>query len=159
MEKTALQIAAAEFAAAFETRKRDTGEEFTTLKDDAPEWMTETVHSAHGDMLPDDWRYRMIGAVADAMGEMLSYDADADLAEGGEALDGLVPVYTADQLAWLASRNDRMGYCDEANEECNVTGASTMSERIAAGIYLEYREIWDAVATSLQGRADATESK
>jgi hypothetical protein len=54
---------------AFETRKRDNGDKYVALKDGSPEWMTDVCHKAHGDMLPDDWRYSFISEAVDYIDE------------------------------------------------------------------------------------------
>lgn len=38
---------------------RDNGETFKHLKDDAPDWMQDLCHEAHGRMLPDDHKYQI----------------------------------------------------------------------------------------------------
>lgn len=57
-EKT-LQELAGEAARWFETKTRDNGDVFVSLKDGHPEWLQELVWHAHeaGAMLPDDYRY------------------------------------------------------------------------------------------------------
>src|SRR5262245_19134289 len=54
---------------AFVRKTRDNGESFVSLPDGTPEWMIDLVHEAHGDMLPDDWRYRFVEMAADNFAE------------------------------------------------------------------------------------------
>ena len=49
-----LQERAGEAAAWFETAERPP---FVRVKNGAPEWIMDLVRHAHGDLLPDDWRY------------------------------------------------------------------------------------------------------
>jgi hypothetical protein len=137
---------ATEMAAAFETRTRDNGDTFRCLKDDAPEWMTDVCHAGHGDMMPDDWRYRMIEAACDAIAE------GAD--DSHEAADSFVPIYNGDRLEWLASNLTRTGYCDDAANEGLVAADATILDRIAAGIYAEFQEAFAAVLEALEGEAE-----
>ncbi len=103
-----------QFSKAFTTRKRDDGDQFTTLDNDAPDWMTDVVREAHGDMLPDDWRYKMISECADALAERDPSDWQE---EDFEICDGLVDVYHSELLDWLSSHNGRSAFIDEAREE------------------------------------------
>lgn len=61
MSSTVQQLAAEAYGC-FETAERQDGETFWRLKDGSPEWVTDLVLNAHGDFLPDDWRYACIGA-------------------------------------------------------------------------------------------------
>ncbi len=152
-----LATLAATFAASFETAKRDDGTSYVRTKDDSPAWVRDIVQAAHqaGNVLPDDFRYRMTSEVADAINEALSYDADADLDdERHERIDGLIPVYNNDRLQWLASSLFRTAYCDDARENGVVAEDADMFDRIAAGIDEEYREIWDAVQRGLEEQAE-----
>ena len=105
-----MQKAAAAFSAAFTTDRRDVdGSKFVRLEDGAAEWMRDAVREAHGGMLPDDTRYSMIRRTVDAIAEHLAYDGDADLDDvRAELIDGLIPVYTSDRLAWLADELDEL---------------------------------------------------
>lgn len=150
-----MQKAAAAFSAAFTTDRRDVdGSTFVRLEDGAAEWMRDAVREAHGGMLPDDTRYSMIRRTVDAIAEHLAYDSDADLDDvRAELIDGLIPVYTSDRLAWLASHLDRLAYCDDAASDMGGDGAD-LADRIAWGIATEYEEIYSAVLDALRDRAD-----
>lgn len=125
-----MEKAAAAFSAAFTTDRRDVdGSKFVRLEDGAAEWMRDAVREAHGGMLPDDTRYSMIRRTVDAIAEHLAYDGDADLDDvRAELIDGLIPVYTSDRLAWLASHLDRLAYCDDAAADMGGDGADLADE-------------------------------
>lgn len=125
-----MQKAAAAFSAAFTTDRRDVdGSKFVRLEDGAAEWMRDAVREAHGGMLPDDTRYSMIRRTVDAIAEHLAYDSDADLDDArAELIDDLIPVYTSDRLAWLASHLDRLAYCDDAAADMGGDGADLADE-------------------------------
>lgn len=147
----AMQKAAGEAFEAFETRKRREGERdeesFVSLKDNAPQWVKDAVYSAHGDFLPDDWRYDKI---QDAFGAIHDASEDADTTEvGDEFADGAVDAYTHARLQWLASNLNRPGYCDEAREEGLIGEDSDLVQQIGMGQYMEAREIWGAVLEAL----------
>jgi|ERR1051326_8938694 hypothetical protein len=149
-----LQEIATEAAEWFETAKRPAivedhdGDGFTRVKDGAPEWVTELVREAHGDMLPDDWRYDCIRAAVDWMAEGNGED------EAGEFADSQVDVYTSARIAWLGSHAARPGYCDEAADELGSEGQDIIG-RIALGQYAEAEEVFHSVMVSLGMRSDA----
>jgi hypothetical protein len=135
-----LQQRAAQLSAAFETRTRNNGDEFTCLKDGAPEWAKDVCKAAHycqGDlMLPDDWRYSAISLVADLLDE--GNDPDEPCTEPD--------VYTHDLNAWVGSHLDRVAYVDEAIEN----GAATLFDALAWGQASELHEVWGLVVEALR---------
>lgn len=135
---------------AMETRTRDDGTNYVTTKDDAPQWVQDLAHDAHGTMLPDDWRYDAIHSVLSA----LSCGADED--DPGEIADTLVDTYTGDRLRWLASHMDRVAYCDDAAEEFGAPDCGIV-ERIGWGQYMEASEIVGSVVESLRARLEEVE--
>ncbi|WP_242136971.1 hypothetical protein [Sphingomonas sp. TREG-RG-20F-R18-01] len=143
---------AREFSAAFEAKTRDNGDTFYCLRDGSPEWMSDAVHMAHGDMMPNDWSYRLTREVVDAIA-WLPVGADFD-DERGEIVDGIVPVYNNDRLQWLASSLDRAAYCDDAQRDGLVAEDATMFDRIAAGIYSEADAIYSAVSAAIVDAAE-----
>ncbi len=125
--------------------KRTNGDKFWKFKDEAPEWCTDMAHEAHGDMLPDDWKYEF---VSDAL-SALSENEDED-----EARDSLeIPVYYHEQHAWLASNLNRTGYVDEARSELGTSDQNTDAQ-IAAGMWMEQREVFDLVLSFLQNKVE-----
>lgn len=131
------------FAAAFETAKRDDGTSFVRLKDGSPDWMTDVCREAHGGMLPDDMRYKMIREVVDIMTETEDED------EQREALDGLVDVSYYNLAQWLASGTSRFGYCDEAAEEFGPPKST--DQLLQWGQLREYEEILSQLRSALDG--------
>lgn len=73
--QTIKSLASAMYSA-FITDTRANGEEFIRLADGSPEWMTNVIHAGHGDLLPDDYRYRTI---REACGFLADLDEDEDL--------------------------------------------------------------------------------
>ncbi len=155
--ETTVHTLATEAASWFETATRTggDGETFTRCKDRAPDWVTDLVHDAHGDFLPDDWRYQTISAALDAI-EDAGEDADLDdLAS--EFADGHVDVYTAARFTWLSSSLNRQGYVDEACEEFGFQFDSGhgIADAVGLGQYREAEEVFQAVVVFLAARADA----
>lgn len=131
-----------QFSQAFTTRKRDDGDQFTTLRDDAPDWMSDVVREAHGDMMPDDWRYKMISECADAL---TGYDPSDWQDSDFEICDGLVDVMNGELLDWLSSHGARPVYIDEAREEGLIADDTDEMNRIQIGQFMEYREVLNAL--------------
>ena len=59
---------------AFTLETREDGSEYWTHNRCAPEWIGELCNTAHGDMLPDDYRYRFIVQALDALEEAEDVD-------------------------------------------------------------------------------------
>jgi hypothetical protein len=110
--------------------------------DDAPEWFTDICHEAHGDFLPDDWRYEFI---EDALVQLENDDEDTK--DIGEAYP-----YNHDRAAWLASNCNRGGYCDEAAEDFGH--AKDIYDAIANGMQREYEEVYSSIKSSLEELAE-----
>lgn len=160
--KTPFQRAVAEFASAWETAKRDSGDTFYRVKDRAANaWVTEAVKSAHfaiDGRLPDDWIYQHASLIADAMEGYSADDADGMRENDHEICDGLVDVYNSDRYKWLASHNGNAAICDEACEELGQTDADT-TERIGLGQFHMLRAIFNAVIEACDERASEIEDE
>lgn len=151
MEITIEQLAGEAYDAFTTTQRGD--ETITVLKDDRPEWVYDLVYGAHGEFGPDDWRY---AAIRSALGEI--HDTGGDLDElGSQWADNYVDVYTGARLQWLASNLNRAGYCDEAVDEGLIGQEATIVERVGVGQYMEAREIWASVQSSLEDELEARE--
>ena len=106
-QNDAIQTNATEALKWFEHKTRNDGQEFWSIKDGAPDWIQPMAHAAHGDMMPDDWRYEFI---VDMLREI----------ENASDLDDITvepDIYNTELTRWLASHLDRIGYCDEAMAE------------------------------------------
>lgn len=133
----------------FETATRgDDGATFVRVKDGAPDWVTDLVHEAHGEMLPDDWRYQLAADAAEAIADGTD--------DPGEFADGHVDVYTFDRFAWLSSHLARQGYVDTAAEEFGLPadGDFSVVDAIGRGQYVEAGEVFGLVLAFLERRAD-----
>lgn len=137
---------------AFETKTRDSGETFVSLKDGSPEWMTEIVHSAHGDMMPDDFRYRITKA---ACGFIADRSDDTDLDDVSYEFSDDVDVYNASLLEWVSSNMTRAAYVDEALEEY---GTKSLWSALQQGQASERREIFDTVLAALREHEETLET-
>lgn len=149
-------------ADAFEVKARDNGEGFYCLKDGSPDWMTDALRAAHdgGDMMPNDWSYRLAHGMAQHIAESLEYDAAQDLSDiVSEGADSLVPCYNGERLAWLASHLSRAGFVDDAAMELGITPDGGILEMIGVGIYAELRMIGAALVEAIEGQVDEDEEE
>lgn len=99
----------------FETRRRDSGEEFVTLVDGAPAWLRDAVMAARDDEVPNDWRYDTCAAIWGRLEEFAVGECGDD--EVYEMADGLTDIYTNNLTAWLASNLNRVAIVDEALDD------------------------------------------
>ena len=160
-ETTSITEAATDARAWFETITRgegDDAETIWTMRDGRPDWVQELTYKAHGDFLPDDWRYKTIVYALDAIVEGGEYGTDPDHI-GFEFADGMVDVYTHDRNAWLSSNLNRAGYVEEAREEGLIGDGADITEQIGVGQYEEAREIFESVRQSLEDRAEELTEK
>lgn len=155
MTTTIVQDLAGEACACFETATRTDDTEYVRIKNGSPEWVTELAHHAHGDMLPDDWRYACIMSALECISDV---EGAHDLGDAPyEWADDQVDAYTGQRLQWLASDLRRPDYCDEATFEMGYTVAG-MVERIGLGQYQEALEVYGLVLDFLTTRKDQTSS-
>lgn len=144
------QDVARRMARRFTQRTREDGTKYTTLTDEADEWMRDVVREAHGDMLPDDWRYE---AIASAV-EFIAEEDDADDRQD-EWADGYVDVYSSALIEWLGSHGARAGYVQEARDDFGDAGEDVWEE-IRRGQFYEAREVIGLVLGALEEAQDAS---
>jgi len=145
-----IQELSKETATYFETRKRADGESFICCKDNRPDWITDMIHDAHGDMLPDDYRYRWI---VSALDDFTDSDDDPDDMIG-EYVDSTVDSYTADLTAWLASNVNRVYYLTQAMGEMDPSDGF---QALSCAQYSEISEVYYTVYHVLEGRVAGLE--
>lgn len=116
------------------------GKTITVTKDGAPEWVTDVVHAAHGNLLPDDWTYETVDEVAQA------------IARGEDGSEMESEFYTGALLSWLAEYSNAVDYCDQAVEEYGPFDSITA--QIQAGQLLAKQEIYSAVYAALEELAE-----
>lgn len=155
-DTTALQqlAAAASHCLITKTFEADVGRlerRVVIIAEDSPAWVTDLCHEAHGDLMPDDWRFEFISLALDALGE----DKPDTARDSATDPDARYP-YTADRLRWLASHLDRPGYCDEAAEEYSARNADIVTQ-VAWGMARELGEVFDAVRQHLEEMVEGAE--
>ena len=147
-------------ADAFEQKARDNGETFYCLKDGRPDWMQDALRAAHdgGEMLPNDWSYRLAHDMAQHIAESLEYDAAQDRADIiAEGADSLVPAYNGPRLAWLASHLSRPAFVEEALQDAGGAFPEDggLMAAIGWGIARELDLIGNALFDAIEGQADS----
>lgn len=144
----------------FESFKRDGSDEtIYRTKDGAPEWLRDLVHEAHGDMLPDDWRYEAIMDALSHIGDTDAETADDLDDESHEFADGHVDVYNAARAEWLASHLARGGYVDQAIDDGLADPSQGVYQLIGVGQYVELEEVFASVRQSLADRLEELEAE
>lgn len=107
----------------------------------------EFFHHAHGDMLPDDFRYKMIHSILQEMDDNDEYE-DLDI-------DNLIPIYTYELVAWLDSNITRLSYCDQYLEEYVVI-SDTIS-LLSGGYMMELQEVYYLIVEWLNDNSNEEE--
>lgn len=98
----------------FEQKERNDRSKFYAIKDNSPlkEEYQDICHKAHGDIMPDDYKYAFI---------VKALEQIANMTDDCEPVDCLYEIeadcYTSDLTAWLNSSNSRVYYLTEALEE------------------------------------------
>jgi hypothetical protein len=137
----------------FETRKRDSGEAFASLKDGRPEWLYEAVYEAHGGTLPDDWVFAECRAACDAIDD--GYLVDEDSVH--EHADGRVDVYTRRLYQWSADMCLTDTYSEAEAEARDLCEASADTDKRIATI--QYCAIRSIASRMLQASRDAEDDE
>ena len=146
--ETTIHSLATEMASWFESRTRDNGTTFLTLRDNHPKWIQQVCFDAHksptiGTIMPEDYRHEMINECLDIIAEC----TNEDQLENAK-WDGLTaPDYTYDLIQWLASHNARAVFCDESKQE--IGDAGDLIGQIRDGYVYEIREVFDLVVSAL----------
>lgn len=139
-----IQERAAEALSHFEQIKRG-DDTIWTRRDNAPQWVEDMTYQAHGDMLPDDWRYEFIVSALDA------------IAEDGEDAEVEADIYNGEPYRWLASNLNRASYVDETVAEYGH--GQYLSDDISAGQYTERQEVLQLVLSFLSDMEDDEEGE
>lgn len=117
--------------------KRESGQPFTKLSDDAPEWLRDAVQEAHSTDLPNDWIFEQCRDAAFAWDDELfngRYPEDAV----HEHADSNVDVYTSDLYRWAA---DMCLSHTFANAEYDLEGMGGEGETVKRLMGLQYCSI------------------
>lgn len=132
-------------------RTEDDSSEYVRVREGSPQWVVDMVREAHGDMFPDDFKYRCVWGAVECIAEA---DDPEDAAH--EWAEAFIDVYTSNLLTWAASHLARVGYCDSAMEERdNIWPDGGFAEVLAMGQYDEAREVYDACLRFMEQRDES----
>lgn len=146
---------AKQLADAFTTDTRSDETTFYKLREGSPQWMTDAIHAAHGDILPMDWIYEHCNHIANMMTEYEAEQWDDSVLEW---CDGLVDVYNADRARWLALHLDFAGFVDEAVEEYGHSDQGVMGD-IGMGQHKLLEQIAYALLEAVREQAEDLEDE
>jgi len=107
----------------------------------ASEELKNSVMSAHGERLPNDWIFDIYHSILDAM---LQYDNIED--SKGEIVDSLVDIYTVNLTEWLNNNIYNVYYLTEALKETEEKDGFKI---LAIAQYIAIDEIYSEVLTLL----------
>ena len=128
---------------AFSLETRPDGSEYWTANRCAPDWISELVRTAHGDMFfLEDYKYQFI---VDALDEL---EEAEDLDEAGHQWD--FEPYLSRLADWLGSHNHRFSYCDDWAEEIGFANVKDTYYLLAGGHLQERLEVLHSVRASLE---------
>ena len=139
--KTLAQIGVNSFYTSHCFASRMPDESFYIRKDDAPEWVTQLVKEAHGEMFPDDYKYKF---VVDAL-EALADADDIDTAE--EIMREGIELYTYKLIHWVQSHTDRLAMANEHGKEFE---ADTIEAFLTGGQFNERWDVFSLVLSTLE---------
>ena len=138
-----VQSLAKELAASLVTGKRDNGDSYVHLADDRPQWMQDVIRKAHGDAMPDDTIYAIVGTVAETLAGM----DEGTRANAQDAISGIeADVYTHNLTEWLHARADHVYYLTEALEQFEPKDGFQL---LAMAQKLQIEEIGNRLANAL----------
>ena len=132
-----------------ETKFRENGAEFIVLTEDAPDWAQDVTRAAHGDLLPDDWRYKFI---VEACQAIIEYEGDRDSAQDSLEAD----TYYSDLTQWLASHLSRLEYCNEVLS--NGYNHKTIDSLLMTAQWYEKTETFNLLYDALEALATEQEA-
>lgn len=116
-----------ELAKQFETKVRDSGKSYVSLRDERPDWLHDAVRDAHEDEPPDDWRYETCQSIC--------YLIDDGITEASEIADSLADIYTSDLIAWLGTHWCRRGWVDNARADGLIEPDADLETQLRIGQY------------------------
>ncbi len=134
----------------FEMKTRDNGTTYTVIKDDAPEWVRETVMTCHQGAYPNDWVYETCAAVFAGV----AYGAIETEDDISMFADSHVDVYTVGLYHWAADMcltNVFAEAEEEATELCTI-GVS-IEVRIKAIQYCAIRTIAQTCLAAIEANS------
>lgn len=144
-----------DFAKHFETKTRDNGDRFTSLKDDRPEWLQDAVYAAHQGTMPNDWIYAECLATAEAFdaGELSDEDNVHEFA------DARVDVYTKALYQWATDMCLTDTWANAESEASDLGEVPDTEKRIATIQFCAIRAIAETMRAACAEASEETETE
>jgi hypothetical protein len=134
---------ATQYLAYFELKERTNGDKFYCLTDNRPDKLYELVQQAHGDFIPDDYKYEFIHDALTMLSEVDNEATEDDMQELGYHIEA--DYYTSELLKWVSSHGARIAYCDDAIEQ----GIDSFTNVLMTAQQVERQEVYAEVLTIL----------
>ncbi len=144
-----IQSLAKELYDNLETAQRSNGDDFLRLKEGHPQWAQDVIRTAHGDLMPDDWRYKFIEEACQAI---IEHKDDRDSANDSLEAD----TYYNDLTQWLASNLSRLEYCNDVLS--NGHNHKTIDSILMSAQWYEKTETFNLLYDALEALATEQEA-
>jgi len=141
------------------TTKSSDRDEYVLFSEHAPEWLRGAVYKAHGDELPNDWRYMVSAKIWDTIIDMFGENASS-IGEMAENMDRHSAervfaemtenwcVSTPSLFQW-AAHGTRYALIADVEWECDRL---SVAETIAHAYWTEIKKMTDIIAEAVMGR-------
>ena len=141
-------VTAGTLRSAFEEKHREDGTSFWACVEEVGGDLREFIGGLHDGELANDWRYKTIVQVLDAVIEHSEYSDEWGSA-AREIGEQLTSSYTSELAAWLAECSARVSYSDDEVAEGLLAAESSLFERLEGGQRRCIREMTEGVLVAL----------
>lgn len=142
-----IQELALEYSELFKIQTRNNGREFLVCEVDDCHPLKDIIRKAHGEMLPDDYKYKFVHEA------LVNISNAADLDEVQCEPD----IYDHELLAWLSSNLSRVAYVDVAMLDNGHSKNGLMGD-IAMGQWAKKSEVLSIVINELENLVKESEA-
>ena len=141
-------LTAGTLRSAFEEKHREDGTSFWACVDEVGDDLQDFIRGLQDGESPNDWRYKTIVQVLDAVVECSEYSDNWESA-AREIAEQLTSAYTSELASWLAECSDRISYSEDEVAEGLLAAESSLFERLEGGQRRCIREMTESVLIAL----------
>ena len=141
-------LTAGTLRSAFEEKRREDGTTFWACVDEVGDDLQDFIRGLQDGESPNDWRYKTIVQVLDAVVECSEYSDNWESA-AREIAEQLTSAYTSELASWLAECSDRISYSEDEVAEGLLAADSSLFERLEGGQRRCIREMTESVLVAL----------
>ena len=141
-------LTAGTLRSAFEEKRREDGTTFWACVDEVGDDLQDFIRGLQDGESPNDWRYKTIVQVLDAVVECSEYSDNWESA-AREIAEQLTSAYTSELASWLAECSDRISYSEDEVAEGLLPAESSLFERLEGGQRRCIREMTESVLVAL----------